>query len=264
MFLSRYTAAYIKTPRLWNETILGIQQLPYHFVNSTLVKDPSKHDKFGYFIEKIVRNIILNDSNIELISNNLQINSTSRTLGEIDFLVKLNDHIFYIENAFKFYLYDPKITGDLFSQWIGPNRSDSLQHKLNHITTHQFPLINTPEAIHEIEKLGVAKEDIEQYVLFKGLLFVPYGMDITVAPLNKNAVVGSYFHFRDLGQFTNNKFYILKDKIDWILPPVLSVNWITHDKFKNLVHSDIENEKSVFAWRKDAKGNLFRHFITWW
>jgi len=264
MLLNRFSEAYLNSPPLWKGSLDGIEQFSLSAKNCKKLEDPYPIDKFGYYIEKIVKNIFETDTETKLIINNLQVNSAERTLGEIDFIVQKGMEVIYIENAFKFYLFDPTLTESTLSPWIGPNRSDSLLRKLNHIKTGQFPLLQKPETIQLLQAHGLKPENIKQCVLFKGLLFEPHGNPITPKPLNKEAVVGSYFHFRGLAQFKTSKFYIQRLKINWILQPETAVNWMTTEQLKREIETDIKNENSVFVWRKDAKGHLFRHFITWW
>jgi hypothetical protein len=46
-----------------------------------------------------------------------------------------------MELAYKFYLFDPSISSEPINNWIGPNRNDSLQEKLEKLKTKQFPLL---------------------------------------------------------------------------------------------------------------------------
>ena len=70
--------------------------------------------------------------------HHLPVRQGSLTLGEMDFLVEhaATGELEHWEVAVKFYLGAPPL-GDIF-RWVGPNRSDTLGRKLDHLATRQF------------------------------------------------------------------------------------------------------------------------------
>ena len=75
-----------------------------------------------------------------------------QTLGEMDFvfldkLKRLN----HLEIAIKFYCLKPDEFG--FERLIGPNSSDWLERKLEHLFNKQLPLSNTPEGQDKLHDL---------------------------------------------------------------------------------------------------------------
>lgn len=262
--MNKYYNAFISSKPLWTGEIDGLQQFQWD-PPITVPDFQLKLLKFGHQVEQLLNEALLHDDRIEVLATNLQINGLERTLGEIDALIRFNEHVYHIENAFKFYLLDDRSISYDLNNLIGPNRTDSFQHKIDHIREHQFPLLKHPETSHKLEQMGLIPKDIKQRVLFKGMIFLPQKGAVELLPLlNAEAVSGTYLRMEELESFEDNKFHILPNKIDWILSPTVSNEWRTLGSVVPFLSSELSQEKSVFVWRKDTKGNLFRHFIVWW
>lgn len=89
-----------------------------------------------------------------------------RTVGEIDFLILNQDtqHIEHWEVAIKFYLGESHLNPE---HWLGANRRDSLDRKLNHICLHQFHVTHTDEHAIDVRR-----------AIIKGRLYYPVGRPI--------------------------------------------------------------------------------------
>ena len=94
-------------------------------------------------VEKIISELIKSSNNYKVLYENIQIIEGKKTIGEIDFFIKntTTKRLIHMELAYKFYLYDPKISSEQLNNWIGPNRNDSLKYKLEKLQKKQFPLL---------------------------------------------------------------------------------------------------------------------------
>lgn len=108
-----------------------------------------------------------------------------QTLGELDFLLQLGDtkstQWCHMESAVKFYLADcatPEALAQMH-HWVGPNRKDRLDLKVNRLLTHQLRLTDTDACRSQ---LNLDATTIDKRLLVKGRLYLPrdwqhYGED---------------------------------------------------------------------------------------
>lgn len=260
-----YPIEYQNVRPLWKGTLLGLKQYELSPVSMIQIKD-LKSLKFGYAIEHILQALLQHSPSVRVLCSNLQINSQERTLGEFDFIISDRGKLIHLETACKFYLYDPENNRSELSEWIGPNQKDSLLRKLNRIKDHQLPLIKTSEAQKALSGFGIESTQLDQQVIFRAVLFLPHfhPAEINISPLNEDAICGTYFHYSHLNEFKESKFYWLVHKLDWIIEPHTNVDWITLSELKTKIRTQLENQNSVYIWKKDPKGLISRHFITWW
>ncbi|RYY80470.1 MAG: DUF1853 family protein [Moraxellaceae bacterium] len=89
-----------------------------------------------------------------------------RTVGEIDFLILNQDtqKIEHWEVAIKFYLGEGHLNPE---HWLGANRRDSLDRKLNHVCLHQFNVTHTDEHAIDLRR-----------AIIKGRLYYPAGKPV--------------------------------------------------------------------------------------
>jgi hypothetical protein len=136
-----------------------------------------------------------------------------KTIGEIDFIIedKNTKQVIHMELAYKFYLFDPSISSEPINNWIGPNRNDSLQEKLEKLKTKQFPLL-----YHKLakSKFTVAIDQVSQAMFISFHLF-PMNTRQTLA-LFKKAIKG-YYVSREIFISLDHpsKTYYIPSKKEW-------------------------------------------------
>ena len=262
--MPKYYRGFATTPLLWTGDLLGLKQFNWT-PSQDLEEIPLPNVKFGHQMEVLLNYAFQNDPFIEVLATNLQINGTDRTLGEIDALLRLEQKIYHIESAFKFYLLDNIEFREDLSNWIGPNRTDSLQHKIEHVKNQQFPLIDLAETRDQLFKHGISNQEILQRVYFKGMLFLPHNdPQIDLKGLNPLAIAGTYLRTKELFEFKESKIHVVRSKKDWILTPIVPVEWKSMNAIQDNISEELDRNQSVFLWRKDPKGHISRHFIVWW
>ena len=126
--------------------------------------------KVGLHFEALLEFWLDRSPHHELLAHNLPVREEGRTLGALDFLVRdAAGAVQHWEVAVKFYLqHEPS---DVWSAWIGPNKRDRLDLKLDRMRSHQIPLSSRPEAEPALSSLQITTPP-EQLAVVKGMLFV--------------------------------------------------------------------------------------------
>ncbi|WP_020209635.1 DUF1853 family protein [Gilvimarinus chinensis] len=178
--------------------------------------------RLGVYFETLWRFYWLHLSTKEtLLAHNLQVNRDGKTLGAYDFIVKRDAHVWHIEAALKFYL---GVGNHLqcADHWLGPNTSDNLANKINHLRMHQLNLSNTPEGLTTLK--AAARPVTGTQFLLKGYLFAPRAAEWTLPPgVNPEAVQGYWYHLNRLvGSLTNTLTanYCIVPRNHWLAPIV--------------------------------------------
>ena len=101
--------------------------------------------RLGHLAEKIVSELIKLSANYNVLYENIQIIDGKKTIGEIDFIIEelKTKALIHMELAYKFYLFDPTISSEPINNWIGPNRNDSLNEKLDKLNKNNCHCFTT-------------------------------------------------------------------------------------------------------------------------
>ena len=255
---------YNNTPLLWNDELFGIQQ--YAVTNSKVmtIKSQNVHIRLGLLVEQFVFDCLNVNKDIKIIATNIQVIEDKKTLGELDCLIIDHKKLIHLEVAYKFYLYDPTITGSELDKWIGPNRKDSLKQKLNKLKSNQMPLLHHPKTKEIIKGLDYDSDMFIQKSHFKGQLFLPFGeTSEDVYPLNKACIYGYYITLKQLVYFNKSSFYI-PSKLDWLIEPHDNVSWRDIDDFTSLLMTSLNAYRSPMCWIKDEYNKIQKIFIVFW
>lgn len=271
--LRRQYQGFKNTHLLWNDELLGLKQFRIHSNSNDFNVTIEKRLRLGHLIEYFVEFEFEHQKEIQIIGKNLQVYVHKRTIGEFDFIIEMDDIIYHIEVVYKFYLYDKTVGTTEIEHWIGPNRNDSLDQKIEKIRSGQFPLINHPEAIEVLAKLGIEtailkSNAIQQRVHFKGKLFIPFdsyrsGKEQSNELLNWACVIGFYIQFEDIQLFKNHHVYI-PSKHDWLVDPFEEVEWMTFEESLVEISKMINEKRAPLVWFKDEYGILTQGFVVWW
>lgn len=223
-----------------------------------------KNLRLGHLVESVVQDLIKSSSNYRLLNDNIQLIESGKTLGEIDFIIqeKASKQITHLELAYKFYLFDPSISEKSINNWIGPNRNDSLQEKLEKLRIKQFPLLYHKAMANQLAPLDI--QTMNQKLCFLVSLFVPYQQRIKFNPSLKNAVKGYYLNYQQFAQMDHSaKVYHLPEKKMWGVHPSQNQEWFDFAELIHELENQMENKKAPMCWGKnDDKFNSF--FIVWW
>ena len=253
---------FIATEPLWNGSFYGLTQLQLTPQTSSVFEGTlTRSPRLGKRVESFVSCFLQHIKNIRIVHENVQIQKNKRTIGEIDCILYQDNTPIHLEIVFKYYLYDITVGSAEIAHWIGPNRNDSLQQKIEKLATKQFPLLYKEETQKYID---IDVDSIQQRVLFKAQLFVPYSdNNVVFEEMNAACVAGFYIYKNELTSLADCKFFI-PAKLDWLLEPRKHIDWLSYERYKEQIEILLDAKKSPLCWMKKPNGELFKFFVVWW
>lgn len=234
--------------------------------------DEAKHKEFqlpanirlGHLAEKIVSELITASSNYRVLYENIQLIEDKTTIGEIDFIVEeiSSNQAIHVELAYKFYLYDPTISSEPLKNWIGPNRNDSLNEKLEKLKNKQLPLLYHDCAKDRLDDLVI--DEATQAVCLLVSLFVPYEYKANFSPVYEKAVKGYYLNLETFSSLDNSeKSYHLPTKKDWGMDPSENEIWADFSGVEESILASLNGKQAPLCWMKSCD-EYSAFFIIWW
>lgn len=220
--------------------------------------------RLGHLAEKIVSILIQSSTNYEVLYEGIQLIENKKTIGEIDFILSNQNtkELIHVELAYKFYLYDPHISSEQINNWIGPNRNDSLQEKLDKINNKQFPLLYHDAAQSQLANLAL--KDISQQLCLLVNLFVPYQSEIQFPAVYQKAIKGYYLNMEAfIGLDHSEKGYYLPQKKEWGIDPSEHEKWKSFGQVYPHLSRSIAEKKALLCWQKH-QDSYSAFFIVWW
>jgi len=253
---------FLETKLLWKGIFYGLKQMQFSEINTTLFEGKlTKNPRLGKRVESFVSCYLQQFETIKIVHENIQIQKENITVGEIDCVLTQGNTPIHLEIIFKYYLYDASVGTTEIEHWIGPNRNDSLQQKIEKLSVKQLPLLYREETKKYVD---IDVSSIVQKVFFKAQLFVPYSnQNIQFEQLNPACVTGFYIYQHELSKFNTAKFSI-PTKIDWLLEPHKNVDWLSFDSFRKQTEPILLSKKSPLCWIKQQNGELSKFFLVFW
>jgi hypothetical protein len=263
--IQNHFEGFLKTPCLWTESaVYGLKQFQIEQKSISLNKEIDDTLRLGKYIERFVSFELSQNEQIEIISENIQIQKEKITLGELDCILLKEQKAIHLEVIYKFYLYDASVGTGEIAHFIGPNRKDSLGSKLDKLKNKQLPLLYSKECQDYLKTIALNSDDIEQQIYFKAQLFVPFSKKkIQLKQLNSHCITGFYIDMEALQQFKDCTFYI-PNKKDWLIVPHPNVAWQSMPSFKEDCFVIIERNFSPMCWMKHKNGCIEKFFLVWW
>jgi hypothetical protein len=202
----------------------------------------------------------------KLLAANIQIKGETETLGEIDYLVfdTERQQMLHVELACKFYLHDSGLNDMDLSQWIGPNRKDTLKEKLDKLHLKQFPLIKRAETQDTLKKLNIDPDTIEQQLCLKAFLFIRKGWSANqFSDSYRSCLVGYWIPFSEFITEDNTALYSIPKKKEWLLPLEQTKEYNSFSETQAILKLNIDIKRSVLIYKKQ-KTAITRIFVVWW
>ncbi|TEW75623.1 DUF1853 family protein [Gramella jeungdoensis] len=257
---------FLNTPQLWeNNEVFELQQFELPKLKTPIFEGVlQKNQRLGKRVESFLSHLLKQDVTVKILVENKQIQNKKITVGELDFLIETYKNPIHLEVIYKFYLYDASVGETELEHWIGPNRRDSLVSKLNKLQDKQLPLLYNSFTKPLLTKLNLKPKTVQQQVLFKAQLFIPYqAKNIELKPLNKNCEKGFYIHFNELQQFNKCKFHI-PSKINWLQEIQIQTKWQTFEQFAQTIEVFLNQKSAPLCWLKHPNGETEKFFVVWW
>ena len=197
----------LRSPSLFDAPMMGFPSGDFFRkidvdASSIVWPEPSDWHRFrlGRHFEQLWQAALNADPATEVLACNLAVRNQQRTLGEFDLVVRHCGEIEHWELAVKFYLAScPK---PAFEDWFGPNPTDHLKGKFEHLTKRQLRLGQSPDGRKALALLG-GESLCPTKAIVKGRLFYPFDEWKTAdwasdAPLNPNHLAGWWIPKNDL------------------------------------------------------------------
>ncbi|WP_193316073.1 DUF1853 family protein [Flavicella marina] len=258
---------FVETPSIFKESSSLIQIKAFHLENEihSTPTEINNNLMLGKRAEQFFKHQINFSNRYTIELENIQIQKDKRTIGELDFLLRENKtlELTHVEIAYKFYLFDESQSGNEIDKWIGPNRNDNFHKKLNKLANQQFPLLFLPETKNQLQ---LKEKFIQQKLLFKAQLFIPYGKtNLSFEKINLKAIKGTYLNIDTFVSldWTNSYFHVPK-KQNWLISPELNTQWASYESSIEEIKNSISNQKSPLIWIKHTEDSTESMFITWW
>jgi len=221
----------------------------------------------GKRVERFFEFYITQSKNYELVKNNIQIIYNKHTLGELDFIIydKSTQKYLHIEHIYKFYLYDDSISNEI-DRFIGPNRNDTFDKKLEKLNTKQLPLLYKKETKKYLNDINI--DEVEQKVCFKGKIYLPLDfLENNIPIIDDTCISGFYLNYKEF--IAKVRFhsleYFLPAKFDWICDPSTNKKWHSFDEVLSDIEQVLSQKRSLLVWCKDKNMHTTKSlFITWW
>lgn len=250
----------------------------------------SNYRRLGLYCEALVAFIFKQPQafhNYHLRAKNLQITKEGRTLGELDFIFSDdNGQYAHLEMAVKYYLFDALTPGATTKgpeneiqvsvatsadQFIGPNRKDRLDIKINRMRDHQLPIVRSPEAQVALKdkNIEVEHEALLSYLYLTGKVFFNPFQALSTAEnspntptcystsdeppkphlLNAKQHTGHWVHINQFTRYVqsiepNTKWKVLR-KLNWLAGPEASVTLYEEALTQEEIHERIEQGDSL-------------------
>lgn len=166
---------------------------------------------------------------------------------------------------YKFYIFDPDFKNEL-EGWIGPNRRDTFLKKINHLKTHQLPLLYQEESSQVLSKLNLNAHKIEQQVCFLANLFVPkHRINQEFCEINNKAIVGYWIKKNEFltNEYQPHQFYSPK-KANWPVEPQYHTEWKSFNEILEQIEVLFQHQKAALLWMKKDNFTFERFFVVWW
>ncbi|AOW19812.1 DUF1853 family protein [Urechidicola croceus] len=257
---------FLKTPTLWKKNpVYELQQIDLPKKNDSIFNDKVNSElRLGKLVERFVHHELASYKSIQILAENVQIQNDKITIGEIDFILRINNIPVHLEVIYKFYLYDKNIGNTELEHWIGPNKKDNLVKKLTKLKEKQLPIIYNKFSSNILKDLEIDIVDLEQYVYFKAQLFIPFkSIKPQFKNLNEDCIKGFYIHFDKINELNSCKFYI-PSKVNWLQEIQIHKEWLNFEKFSIEIQKIIKNKSAPLCWLKYPNGETEKFFVIWW
>ena len=227
---------------------LTLAQIDFEPIHNSLLNRAINNNKqryhlpLGKYVETLFEQHFNKDSNIQLLQQNTQVQGNKETIGEIDYLLEIDQTVTHIELAIKFYLcynnpQDPK-------HWIGPNAKDNLANKLTK-NEHAFALTKRDQHKHLWKKTPT-----QWQWLIKGCWFFhPNQPKTLLKSANSNSEQGIWFYAKEATTYINDHQFYIPSKLEWITPSTVATNTLDKSSLLSLVNNHFAlNNRAVMIW----------------
>jgi hypothetical protein len=171
--------------------------------------------RLGFYFERLYQVLMEDLLGWPILLKNQQIQSSGRTIGELDFVVhnKKDDRIEHHEIAIKFYLGVSELAGSTL--WYGPNARDRLDMKTTSLLEQQSRRTQLPETLVLLSEFHITGP-LTPRIFMPGYLFYPDDQQaVTPDYVPANHLRGRWMYAHDARALDTSHWVVL-NKPHWI------------------------------------------------
>ncbi len=276
--------AFCQTASFWQGKLAGVQQFQLSNFDFSHLADSSHSlvlpnipvdTVLGKRAEFFFQFCVEQSSNYELLVANEQIFQGKTTLGELDYILleRSTGQLIHVELVYKFYIYEPGKIHDSsnlserqnheLSAYVGPNRRDYFIKKMDHLISHQLPLLGRQETALRLAKLGIPVTNIKQQVCFLAHVFIPRSAWQNDFPfLNKKCIVGYYMDEFAFAKAKTTNLYFLLEKKEWKIQPESLQVELSHENALERVTESLRRGFAPMLWMQLPDKSFERFFVV--
>jgi len=209
------------------------------------------HPRLGYYFERLYECLLRDLLGWQVLARNLPIRSQTRTLGELDFILR-NPHTGSVEHheiAVKFYLgyVEPSDNEDPTQvHWYGPNAVDRLDLKTVRMLEHQSQRTLLAESIAALDLLGI-EAPVKPRIFMPGYLFYSEANSVTPpVGVPQDHQRGRWAYLEAVRAMDTTCWVHLR-KPHWLGPWVQSATPDPHDALATLEQIALTHTPRLFA-----------------
>jgi hypothetical protein len=230
------------------ETLQGWDSMPDTAPAALL--EPA-HRRLGYYFERLYECLLCDLLGWEVLARNVPIRGLTRTLGELDFILR-NPHTGSVEHheiAVKFYLghMDPS-DNDAPPQvrWYGPNAVDRLDLKTSRMLEQQSQRTLLAESVAALDLLGI-EAPVKLRIFMPGYLFYSEANSVTPpVGVPQDHQRGRWAYLESVRAMDTTCWVHLR-KPHWLGPWVQSATPDPHDALATLEQIALTQTPRLFA-----------------
>lgn len=200
------------------------------------------HLPLGKYVEFLFEKHFEHATDIRLIQHNTQIQGNNSTIGEIDYLLAIDEEVIHVELAIKFYLCYKNPQNP--EHWIGPNAKDNLANKLAK-NNHAFSLTKNETFQH-----NWLQQPTHWQWLIKGCWFFrPSQKQEFLATANPSGELGIWIHAKEVNVLAEDDEYDIPTKLAWIQPTNNIATKLNKKELeKHIATHFTKSKRAVMVW----------------
>ena len=217
--------AFTEVEQRWLQT-LDAAPAPLHAHLET-----SSNSRVGLYFEALWHFYLQHSATTELVAHNLPVRNATHTLGEFDclYFCHRRQRPVHLELAVKYFLGFCADSSTGATDWIGPNKRDRLDIKLQHMLNKQMQLADLSESTAVLQDAGIDDPAaVLREIGIRGYLFQPFGHTLTTPNGHQpDSNGGLWASLQQLPALLNEHQqqswhrYLVLPRIRWLSPAVL-------------------------------------------
>lgn len=178
-----------------------------------LIEPPQR--RLGFYFERLYQVLLEDLLDWPILLKNQQIQSSGRTIGELDFVVHnmQDDRIEHHEIAIKFYLGVSELAGSTL--WYGPNARDRLDMKTTSLLEQQSRRTQLPETLALLSESHITGP-LTPRIFMPGYLFYPNDQPVVTPDYVPADHLRGRWMYAHEARALDTSYWVVLNKPHWI------------------------------------------------